>query len=241
MAEAGFASAVAQRISDDGGVLGAFVLHHDHIAEGLQAMFAAADRFGLPLDFHGDEGLGDWNGLEVIADMALETGFEGPILCSHAVSLIDRSEQDTARIANKLARAGIFVCTLPTTNLYLQGRRAGTPDRRGLTRLRELHDAGVRVLVGSDNVGDAFCPMGQHDPRAALHLACLAAHLDPPLDRWLLAITTDAARALGAEPGCVDTLPLADLRLCNVMTTADLIAGRAPLVPLRDAFEAARG
>lgn len=215
-----------------GGVLGAFVLHHDKRHEGLSNLFAAAEHFGLPLDFHVDEGLGHYNGLELICDVALETGFDGPILCGHAVSLIDRDADAVARITDKLLRAGITVCALPTTNLYLQGRREGTPDRRGLTRLCELHAAGVPVVLGSDNVADAFCPMGRHDPLSALHLAALAAHLDPPMGDWLPAITVNAAKALGLEPGHIETCPSNHLRLCAVGSTADLVAGRAPLVPL---------
>jgi len=144
---------------------------------------------------------------------------------------MDRSADDFARIADKCARAGITICTLPITNLYLQGRTDGTPDRRGITRLHELRAAGVKVAVGSDNVGDAFCPLGAHDPRAALALASVMAHLDPPLGEWLPAITTDAATALGQKPVTVDGAQLSDLLTCDVAHTADLIAGRAPLRP----------
>ena len=120
---------------------------------------------------------------------------------------------------------------MPTTNLYLQGRVDGTPDRRGITRLRELHAGGVPIVVASDNVADAFCPTGAHDPMAALNLAVLAAHLDPPLDRWLASITTDAARALGARPVHVDTSSLDALSVYDVATLADVIAGRARPIP----------
>jgi cytosine deaminase len=184
-----------------------------------------------------DEGLGDYNALEMICDVAIATGFEGPILCGHAVSLIDRHRDDLARITAKLQRAGIAVCALPTTNLYLQGRRDGTPDRRGITRLRELQAAGVPVLVGSDNVADAFCPLGQHDPRAALHLAALATHLDPPMGQWLPAITSDATVAMGLGSGFIEDCPTDAQRLCAVSCTADLVAGRAPLVPISQATE----
>lgn len=238
MAERDYCFSVAAHVARSGrGVLGAFVLHHEHRAKGLSNMFAAADHFGLALDFHVDEGLGAYNGLELICDAALATGFEGPVLCGHAVSLIDRTDSDLDRILDKLAQTTIAVCALPTTNLYLQGRRDGTPDRRGLTRLRELRAAGIPVLVASDNVADAFCPMGQHDPRAALHLAALSAHLDPPMGKWLASITTDAAASLGLEPGYIDALRLHDLRLCAVSDTADLVAGRAPLTPVNTTDE----
>lgn len=230
-ADPGFATAVGKAVQDANGVLGAFLFGHDFEPNALRALFATAARHDLMLDFHVDEGLGDLNGLEQVADTALETGFDRPILCGHCVSLMDRSPSDFARIADKLARAHITVCALPITNLYLQGRTDGTPDRRGITRLRELRAAGVPVVVGSDNVADAFCPLGDHDPRAALALACVTAHLDPPLGDWLPAITTDAARALGAAPPHVDGAALTDLLTCDVTHTADLISGRTALRP----------
>ncbi|MEX0368818.1 MAG: amidohydrolase family protein, partial [Ruegeria sp.] len=176
-------------------------------------------------------GLGRLNGLERVADTAIETGFDLPILCGHCVSLMDRTDGDFARIADKLAQAGIVVCALPITNLYLQGRTDGTPERRGITRLRELRAGGVTVVVGSDNVADAFCPLGAHDPLGALAQACLTAHLDPPLGDWLPAVTTDACRAIGVEPVSVDGALLNTLLTCDVTHTADLISGRTPLRP----------
>jgi len=228
-ADPDFADQLGHILAASGGVAGAFLLDHDDVQAGLDRIFATAMRHGLMLDFHVDEGLGDYNGLEAIADTALATGFDRPILCGHAVSLMDRTPDDFARIADKCARAGITICTLPMTNLYLQGRTGGTPDRRGITRLRELRQAGVRVVVGSDNVGDAFCPLGSHDPRAALALASVTAHLDPPLGNWLPAITTDAALALGRDPVMVDGAQLSDLLTCDVTHTAALVSGRMPL------------
>lgn len=226
-----FATTVGKVLSFTDGVLGAFVHGHEHTRPGLEALFATASEHGLMLDFHVDEGLGALNGLEQIADVALETGFDRPILCGHCVSLMDRPSHEVQRIADKLARAGITVCALPITNLYLQGRADGTPDRRGITRLRELRDAGVSIVVGSDNVADAFCPIGAHDPHAALALACVTAHLDPPMGDWLPAITTDAARALGAPAITVDGAQLTELLTCDVIHTADLLSGRLPLQP----------
>lgn len=235
MADADFCTAVAKTVAaHKSAVLGGFILFHGphHIEAGLRNIFAAADAHGFALDFHVDEGLGDWNGLEKICDAALDMGFEGPVLCGHAVSLMDRGESDFARISDKILRAGIHICALPTTNLYLQGRGPGTPDRRGITRLRELYAAEIPVVVASDNVADAFCPTGQHDPRAALHLASLTAHLDPPMGRWLPAITTDAATALGRGPWHIEIQPLERLRLISAPSTADLVSGRNPLTHL---------
>ncbi|MEO0937820.1 MAG: amidohydrolase family protein [Pseudomonadota bacterium] len=229
-ADKDFAKSVTPHLR--GGVPGAFILGHEKTKAGLAAIFTAAAELGTPLDFHVDEGLGPMDGVEAIADMALHMQFEAPILCGHAVALMDKAPDNFARIADKCARAGITICALPTTNLYLQGRGPGTPDRRGLTRLQELRAAGLPVIVASDNVGDAFCPAGQHDPMAALHLAHLAAHLDPPMGAWLSLITTDARRAMGLAPIFVDGARTEDLRTTEAATTADLIAGRRALRPL---------
>jgi cytosine/creatinine deaminase len=235
MADPARAEAVARRVSRDGGVLGSFLLDHSDRREGLRVLFGLADRFGLPLDFHVDEGLDpSLDGLELIADVALETRFAGPVLCGHACSLASRGSEDVARIADKLAAAGIAVVALPATNLYLQGRRDGTPDRRGITRLHELATRGVATVIGTDNVRDAFCPIGRHDPLHSLSLAVLAGHFDPPFGAHLPAITTTARSAMGLAPLTVDGAAAADLLVCPVPGLSDLIAGTAAPVPLTD-------
>lgn len=225
LARPGLARAIAKQASTHGGVMGGFVHLHEDREAGVRAVFAAADRHGLALDFHVDEGLEDGlNGLSLIARIALETGFQGPILCGHACSLMNLEGAELARALDLVARAGLFVAALPTTNFYLQGRGNGTPDRRGITRLHELQAAGVRTLIGTDNVRDAFCPIGRHDPRASLALAVMGAHLDPPLGRHLPMITSNAASALGYDPIYVDEAALGDLRLCSATSTDDLLA-----------------
>ncbi len=227
LAEDGVADAIAGHIAATGGTIGAFVLDHARREEGLRAVFRAAEAHGLALDFHVDEGLADGlDGLGMIADLTIETGFSGPVLCGHCCSLMNVEGDALARLLERIARSGICVTSLPTTNLYLQGRGLGTPERRGLTRLRELKAAGVPIAVASDNVGDAFCPTGAHDPMAALNLAVMVGHLDPPFARWLPAITSDAARGLGRAPVMVKGARLEDLRISGAATLPDLVAGR---------------
>lgn len=235
MADPDYARRCARRVAHDGAVLGTFVFDQPDRAAGIANCFREADRLGMALDFHVDEGLEPGlDGLEMIADAALETGFEGPVLCGHACSLANQSENDLARITDKLARAGIAVAALPQTNLYLQGRRAGTPDRRGITRVRELQAAGVCVVMGADNVRDAFCPIGRHDPIGVLSLGVLAAHLDPPFGDHLPMITTNARRALGLAPQTVDGAAIGDLLLFDASSTSDLLSGTARPRPLAE-------
>jgi cytosine deaminase len=225
---------MARALARDGGVAGAFVYDQPDRAEGLRAAFALADRFGLALDFHVDEGLAPaLDGLDLIAAEATRSGFQGPVLCGHACSLMNRTGAALRRRLDAVAAAGLSVAGLPSTNLMLQGRGGGTPDRRGVTRLRELQAAGVNVAVATDNVCDAFFPIGSHDPLGALALAVPAAHLDPPLGRWLPMVTTAPARALGLAPAVIDGARIADLLLTPATDAGALLstppAGRKPL------------
>ncbi|MBC6437760.1 MAG: amidohydrolase family protein [Rhodobacteraceae bacterium] len=235
MAETDRARQVARRVARDGAVLGSFLFDQAQRHKGVLTLFRLADRLGLPLDFHVDEGLDPaLNGLEIIADVALETGFQGPVFCSHACSLASQQADTVARVAEKLAKASIALAVLPSTNLYLQGRRAGTPDRRGLTRLHELAAHGVNIVIGTDNVRDAFYPIGRHDPLHSLSLAVMAGHLDPPFGRHLRTITTTARRAMGLAPLWIDDAASQDLIFFETPGLSDLIAGAARAVPLSE-------
>jgi hypothetical protein len=123
------------------------------------------------------------------------------------------------------------VAALPATNLYLQGRNAGTPDRRGITRLHELTARGVEVVIGTDNVRDAFCPVGRHDPLHSLSLAVLAGHLDPPFGRHLRTITSARARRSDC-PLTVDGAAIGDLIWPSTSPSlSGLITGAPRLFP----------
>lgn len=235
MADAASALPIARKVAQDGGVLGTFVFAQSDRKAGIANAFQLADRFGLALDFHADEGLQEGlDGVEAIADAALHCGFQGPVLIGHACALMNRTTDDVARIAEKLARAGISVTALPLTNLHLQGRNGGTPDRRGLTRVRELRDAGVNVVLAADNVRDAFCPVGNHDPRQTLTLGILAAHLDPPLGNLLPMISTAARDAIGLLPQTVDGAAVADLICTEATSVTDMLCAATPPRPLSE-------
>ncbi|MEQ9259778.1 MAG: amidohydrolase family protein [Roseovarius sp.] len=235
MADAAYAATCAGLIAEGGGVLGAFVFDQPERREGLVNTFREAERLGLALDFHVDEGLDPGlDGLEMIADVALAHGHQGPVLCGHGCSLSIRDAETRKRVAGKLARAGIALAVLPSTNLYLQGRKA---DARGLAPAKELMAEGVNVVLGADNVRDAFCPVGRHDPLQTLALGVLAAHLDPPFARHLPMITTGARKALGLPPQTVDGAGTGDLLLFDACSVSELLSGGCRPLALAEALQ----
>ena len=229
MADTDVAQTVATRVAECGGVLGSFVLHHQKRDAGIENCIREADRHGLALDFHVDEGLDPaLDGLALIEQAVRMHRFEGPVLCGHACSLASQPADQVTALGEKLAETGIAIVSLPSTNLYLQGRGTGTPKPRGLTMIQELQACGVDVCLGTDNVRDAFCPVGRHDPLHTLSLAVLGAHLDPPMAAHLPMITTTPRMAMGLTPKFVDEAKLEDLIAFDTPELSSLLSHPFP-------------
>lgn len=216
-AEAATAAQVARAVAaTPGGVLGAFVHTQNHDDDALRRVFALAAEHGLRIDLHADEELDPAaRGVARAAELTVEYGLQGRVACSHACALAVQDEALALRTLDAVARAGITLISLPSTNLLLQDAQAGrTPRQRGLTLVQEARARSIAVLVGSDNVQDAFSPQGRHDPLAALGLACLVGHLSEPLDEATRLIADPAALGGGqAWRGWVGAA--ADLLICR--------------------------
>ncbi len=192
-------SQIAARVAKDGGVFGAFFYRNADLEAKIEEMFGVAVQHDLNLDFHVDEGLEvEADGFSLIVSATARHGMAGRVLCGHACSLSLRGPDELQRILDAAANAGTALVSLPTSNLYLQDRIEGkSPRLRGVAPLKEARAAGMDVMLGSDNVGDAFYPYGNYDPLAILRLAAPVCHVEP--QEWLDSITTLPARLIGSE------------------------------------------
>ena len=91
-----------------------------------------------------------------------------------------------------------FACA-PTENLYLQGRQDTFPKRRGITRVKELTEAGVNVSLGQDSMQDPWYPVGNGNMMLildyVLHLAQMMSFEE--IDDALKFLTVNGATTLG--------------------------------------------
>ncbi len=187
--------------------LGAFIHTSRWDPQALRHLVQAAAHAGLGLDLHIDEELDPRAaGLATLADILADTGFAGPVVCGHACALSVQSEHIAMATLDAVARAPITLVTLPATNLLLQDAQTGrTPRTRGMTLVKEARARGIPVLIGSDNVQDPFCPIGDYDPVQALATGVLTAQLPDPFDTWSESICRhawlDAAAARPLAPG----------------------------------------
>ncbi|MCW5706677.1 amidohydrolase family protein [Shinella sp.] len=205
--------AIAREVKAAGGVLGAFVYRNDDLDARLAQVFDLAEKHGLLLDFHVDEGLEvEARGIDAIVAETERRGLAGRVLCGHGCAL---SVRDPAEVADVLARAGaagVGLTVLPGCNAYLQDAKAGrTPRLRGLAPVHEARAAGLKVMIGSDNVRDAFFPFGDYDLFDAFRGAALLGHLQP--EDWLDTVSETPARWMGRSLALAEGGPADFIRL----------------------------
>jgi cytosine deaminase len=184
----------------------------------LDVLLDLSEESGLPVDLHIDEHLLPG---KMVAPMAVKMvttrGLGSRVTFSHLCALAVLDPASAGKLIDSIAGAGITVIALPETNLFLQDRGDKTPRRRGITLVRELTAAGVKVRFGTDNVRDWFFPFGDGDMLDTALFATVAAGVENDTD--LLAGLCDGRAALmPGEP--------ADLVLVPASSMEDALARR---------------
>lgn len=143
-------------------------------AEHIQKVFDLAERFDVPVDMHIDE-TDDPDSLTILelCRQTRERGFQGRVTAGHLCSLASNPPEVTESVLEQVHDAGISLISLPSTNLYLEGRGDTFCVRRGILPIRAAREKGIPVALASDNVRDPFNPFGNANP---LETALIAAH-----------------------------------------------------------------
>ncbi|MBO6916823.1 MAG: amidohydrolase family protein [Rhizobiaceae bacterium] len=173
--------------------------------EGRQSVEAlcriAADR-GLPVDMHCDETDDPMSRhIETLAAETIRFGLEGRVAGSHLTSMHSMDNYYVSKLIPLMAEAEINVIPNPLINIMLQGRHDTFPKRRGLTRVRELMDAGLNVSLGQDCTMDPWYSMGSADMLEVAHMGIHVAQMGGIEDKKQIydAITLNSAKTMGLE------------------------------------------
>ncbi|ACI59240.1 cytosine deaminase [Rhizobium leguminosarum] len=169
----------------------------------------AADR-GLPVDMHCDETDDPHSRhIETLAAETIRFGLKGRVAGSHLTSMHSMDNYYVSKLIPLMAEAEINVIPNPLINIMLQGRHDTYPKRRGMTRVRELMDAGLNVSFGHDCVMDPWYSMGSGDMLEVGHMAIHVAQMAGIDDKKRIfeALTVNSARTMGLagyglEKGC---------------------------------------
>ena len=134
----------------------------------------AAER-GLRVDMHCDES-DDPNSrhIETLTAETVRYGLQDRVTGSHLTSMHSMDNYYVSKLLPLMAEAEINVVANPLINITLQGRHDTYPKRRGMTRVPELMDAGVKVAFGHDCVMDPWYSLGSAD---MLEVASMGLHV----------------------------------------------------------------
>ena len=169
---------------------------HRHIA----IVFDLAAEFGVDVDFHTDffDEPQHLHALH-IAEETVRRGWQGRVALGHMSEMAALPPDEQDALARTLAQAGVSVIVLPATDLYLMGRKDVRSPRRGLAPVKRLLAAGVTVAAATNNVRNAFTPLGTAGLPLMGYLGAVGAHMgtDPELGQVLDMLTRHPARILG--------------------------------------------
>ena len=168
----------------------------------VQALCRIAAERGLPIDMHCDETDDPMSRhIETLATQTVRFGLKGRVAGSHLTSMHSMNNYYASKLIPLIAEAEINVIPNPLISIMLQGRHDTYPKRRGMTRVRELMEAGINVAFGHDCVMDPWYSMGSADMLEVGHMAIHVAQMAGVDDirKIFDAITVNSAKAMGLE------------------------------------------
>ena len=179
-------------------------------AASVEALCEIAAERGLQVDMHCDESDDPHSRyIETLTFHTQRLGLHGRVTGSHLTSMHSMDNYYVSKLLPLMAEARIHVVANPLINITLQGRHDTYPKRRGMTRVKELMEAGVNVAFGQDALLDPWYSLGSHDMLEVAHMGLHLAQMTgvEQMQQIFAAVTTNGARVLGLqdyglEPGC---------------------------------------
>ncbi|GGC76132.1 cytosine deaminase [Thalassobacillus devorans] len=160
------------------GAIPHFEFTREYGVESLKIAFDLAQEYDRFVDVHCDE-IDDEQSrfVEVVATEALERGMGEKVTASHTTAMGSYNDAYTSKLFRLLKMSGIHIIANPLVNIHLQGRFDSYPKRRGLTRVKELKEAGINVGFGHDDIFDPWYPLGTGNMLQVLHMGLHLSHL----------------------------------------------------------------
>ena len=196
--------------ADAVGAIPHYEFTREYSVESVNFAMELAAKYDRLVDVHCDE-IDDEasRGLETVAARALELGLFDKVTASHTTAMHSYNNAYVLKLMRLLKMSRINFVANPLVNTHLQGRADTYPKRRGVTRVKELLEAGINVSFGHDDIFDPWYPLGNGNLRdvvfMGLHVCQMMGYED--IMNSYRFITHNAAKTLhisdryGIEPG----------------------------------------
>jgi cytosine deaminase len=168
----------------------------------MKRVIELAIKYDRLVDVHCDE-IDDPNSrfLEVLASEALFNDLGSRVTASHTTAMHSYDNAYCSKLFLLLKRSGINFISCPTESIHLQGRFDSYPKRRGVTRVKELNEAGINVCFAEDSIFDPWYSLGNgkllRTLDFGLHICQMMGYQD--FSQALSLITDNSARTMNIE------------------------------------------
>ena len=204
--------------------------HYEHTrelgVESVKESFRLAEKHDKPIDIHCDETDDPHSRfLEVMAAEAIRTGMGPRVTASHTTAFGSYDNAYAFKLMGFLSKPNINFVANPLINITLQGRYDTYQKRRGVTRVKELWQAGLNVSLGYDDIMDPWYPLGTGGMLQPAHMAVHACHMTSrkEVTACFDMVTENAAGTLGLEDYGIAEGRVADLVLVDAPDKWDAI------------------
>ena len=193
----------------------------------IDRVFAIARDFDADIDLHLDLGdTPDRMDIGYVCELTERYGYGGRVAVGHVTKLSLLPPERLEPVVRRLAETGVAVTVLPSTDLYLMGRRQRHSVIRGVLPAHELLRAGVNCSLSTNNVLNPFTPFGDCSLVRIANLYANVCHVGTREDlRECLAMVTErSARLMRIESYGIAAGKAADLVVLDCRTPEQAVA-----------------
>ncbi len=146
--------------------------------ESIRFIYDLAEEYNAMVDVHCDE-MDDEQSryLEVLATEAWQRGMGARTVAAHTCAMGSYNDSYCTKLFRLLKESEINFNSCPTESIHLQGRTENYPKRRGITRIKEIADAGMNIALGQDSIADPWYPIGVGNPLRVLEMGLHVGHM----------------------------------------------------------------
>ncbi|WMM33710.1 cytosine deaminase [Shouchella clausii] len=200
----------------------------------VEVAFKLAEKYDKLLDFHCDETDDEQSRfIENVAALAYQSGMKERVTASHTTAMHSYNGPYVSKLLRVCQLAELNFIANPLVNTHLQGRFDHHPVRRGITRVKQLHEAGLNVCFGHDDIFDPWYPLGTGNMLQVLFMGLHVSHLTgyEQISQSLDFITENSAKTLHItdEYGIEEGKP-ANVILVDEKDEFNLIRRQAPVL-----------
>ena len=199
----------------------------------IRRVFEMARECGIDIDMHLDSGSSAAElDTRLVCDLTEQHGYGGRVAIGHVTKLCDLEPAAFDAMAKRMADAGVALTVLPSTDLYLGGRDQVRHVPRSVVDANRLTGLGVTCSVSSNNILNAFTPMGDGQLiRQANLYANIVQHAMPDdlRDTWGM-FTTSSARLMRRDGYGIAVGNQADMVLVDAANEVNALREIAPVL-----------